>query len=312
MISDRAFAEYTSSAENHTGAIFCKFRLDHLRFLKGNCSAAVCLAYFANRAAMKARDTDPAAAAQFRKHDLFFRCPLTELRAETGIKRDKHDAALVTLVEEGIIETQRRAGNILWIKVNFARLNKIAAKDALNRARASNPRRRQSAENPQSEKTECGKSAILKSAENPQSYKVKNRIEEPSTSPASPDDTGESKTPFAGMGLNKQRRLDVWDDLARLLYNGVHRRLQTNRGINLQTWAKQLRDGFAGKVDPETVRRHIKIHVENVGRTDYWPTLLCAKKFVERYDESLLPAIRNRQRRSGEITEYRGVDPNIC
>lgn len=100
---------------------FLQLRMDILRYLQGNTSAAVVLAYVSNQLRMMAVHDN----ARLKESDLWMCCPAQKIQKDLCIGKDKQKHAIDTLEKTGLLLKDNRKNNCLWVKVNADKLKKI-------------------------------------------------------------------------------------------------------------------------------------------------------------------------------------------
>ena len=117
------YSSYMIAVREHCGSAFLQLRFDHLRYLKGDATAAIILAYILNVLCMK--DSNDKDREQLKNNDMWFRCPAAGIQKECGFGKDRQIRGIAKLVNEKIIQTSRRNGNTLWIRVVTKELDRM-------------------------------------------------------------------------------------------------------------------------------------------------------------------------------------------
>ncbi len=109
----------------------------HMQYLKGDGSAGAVLAFLLNLLRMK--DENPKDKAQLIKHNMWFCCPAKDIQEQYNMGEDRQRTAIKTLVNTGLIKTQKRKGNILWIRMQYKQLKIASSKPETGNPRNCQP-----------------------------------------------------------------------------------------------------------------------------------------------------------------------------
>lgn len=109
--------------ERHAGGQFLQVNMDHMKYLEGDQLVINVLAYVLNLLRMKINnETDKALLI---KNDNWFVCPAALIQEKLCIGKDSQIRAVKRLEEKELLHLSKRRGNVLWVKVNTATLQKI-------------------------------------------------------------------------------------------------------------------------------------------------------------------------------------------
>jgi hypothetical protein len=128
-MSSEDFDRYAEKAMASTGGYYLKVPPSQVRYLKGDGSLAIILAFLANLLRLKllnAKDRQ-----RLRQNDGFFRCSHDYVQRSLGMTKHKTFKAfeLFSKKPHCFITKKRRVGNRLWIKINEETLDKMGTPD---------------------------------------------------------------------------------------------------------------------------------------------------------------------------------------
>lgn len=123
MISNEEYQIQVNIIRRHTDEQFIKLHLAHLRYFEGDGTPAILLAYIFNLFVMK--NSNKREVKELKENDMFFRCPAKNIQYKLGMGDEKQRRGIKVLIDKKLVETQRRKGNNLWIKINTETLEKI-------------------------------------------------------------------------------------------------------------------------------------------------------------------------------------------
>ncbi len=109
--------------EEASGGGFLMVKLNHCRFLSGNGHAVIVFAFILNMLRMKSKNKKDRIYLQ--RKQLWFRCPAGYIQRETGMSQERQLNAMKTIISAGLITTERRKGNVQWIKVSTTEIKRI-------------------------------------------------------------------------------------------------------------------------------------------------------------------------------------------
>src|ERR1043165_7813300 len=127
MVENKVFQKHIDIVSKHSGNTFLKLRMDHIRYLEGDATAAVVFSYILNILHMKSKCDNDRELLQ--KHDMWFRCPAKNLENDLNIWDGKRIRAITVLREKELLEFEYRKNNVIWVKVNSEKLEEL---DKLN------------------------------------------------------------------------------------------------------------------------------------------------------------------------------------
>ncbi len=170
-------SEYDRQIDDLEGSkgAFMQLSLHHVAYLDGNASASLVFAYILNLIRMK--NLNHKDRKLLMKMNMWFTCKAGEIQKKMRMKPDKQRAAMRVLADAGLIEQQRRAGNVLWVRVISEKVKSISTTTRQyeeNDELQENPVTKKLSNNEIRENpgTDTGKSRNLKLQGNPGSLSV--------------------------------------------------------------------------------------------------------------------------------------------
>lgn len=123
MLSNEEFRLENQTIDNTRGSVYLQFRLDHVKFFKGDCTTVTVLSLIINKRWLKQQYSESANFLQ--RNDGWFKCPGKEIQNTLCISEDRQQKSITKLVESGVIEIQRREGNNTWVRIVRKQLDAI-------------------------------------------------------------------------------------------------------------------------------------------------------------------------------------------
>lgn len=285
---------------DQSGAGFLMVRPEHVRLLDGNSTAALILAFVLNKLRMKVSNKRELKALQ--TNEMFFRCPANEIQRVLGFTKHRRMGGITKLTEAGLITTERREGNFLWIRVETEQLtNSLLAQKSGKRLSGKpktgspesglqksgkRPSEGRKAEIPicKKELKEKRKEKTLSAAERPTGRELPstpslNGHPQHQESQDSRIPFGKPPSPIMEMvdefiaGLEKNRMLPL---------STPPKRGQWSREFQKLIEEVQLRDHVSETIALKYVRCILRDHISHLKET-YQPRCYCARTFRDRF-----------------------------
>ena len=280
--------------KGQSGYWFFQFRLDHARLFGGDCNPAAVLSYLLNLLRMK--NSNPKDQEFLKENNLWFQCPAKQIQEHFGMTDHRQSRIIRDLKEVGILATDHRKGNLLWIKVDIEKLLDLTQKPGNRETRKPGDR------TPESGDPNPRKPGIPIYTNN-----LSNNLTE-----TVPGGTVEKNGFFEDS--KKPRKHKLAEKLASLLADCLSRRSQLFRRPNLSSWAKEFELLLTGLTqgDPHRlkesyleVKNLIPVHADNI-HDEFWPKLRSAKSFCENF-----PRVRDAVSRKTKQARRREVEEEV-
>ena len=263
-ISDESFQKRLGIILSHSTANFIQVRLDHIRFLKGDGSAAALLGYLINMVRMKNANAQD--LRNLKKNKLWFRCLVRVMRKHLGMGEDRLRGALDKLIGTKVIEETKRAKRATWIRIKAKGLRQLE--------KAARQGKTMSRENPATKPSD-GKTPRHKSRENPATQNTKNPLGKKHCRPEA-----DGVTPSGGFGVsincsgNDHR-------CATYLHQALVKHRKIMRRVSIPAWSKEFLL-LSQTVGWSRIKQVLDWYCLNIGRK-YVSACYSAKTFCEKF-----------------------------
>lgn len=274
MISDQAYNDYMDCILSQTDYWFFQFRLDHVRFFKGDCNLAAVLAYLLNL--LKMKHSKPKEREILQENDLWFRCPAKQIEEHFGMTHRRRERIIKSLVDHKIIQTKHRKGNFLWIKVDANLLNEGREKPPFEKPRKGGSKK------PRKGVTETPKGGLPIYTNNTSKNLSNN------------DGFAVGEKDFHSNGVHKKTKISkIAEELSDLLYVELNKVGKILRKPHLPSWEKEIkalivdlrrRDDKKPSEILEYLKTSILTHVSHLNE-QYWPGANSAKTFRDKFEQ---------------------------
>lgn len=132
-MSETEFDEQIQDIMDYSGGNFLMVRMDCCRTLKGDCNAAMVLAYVLNMLRMKTKNERDKRNLLSRR--MWFKCPAKDIQEDLGLTKPKQIRIVRKLVKNKFLKTRVRGWpQTLWIKVLTKKLKAIGNKTIPNKS----------------------------------------------------------------------------------------------------------------------------------------------------------------------------------
>lgn len=136
-MTDEQYGEEISVILEHAGILFIQVRLDHVKYLGGDGTAALVLSYILNL--LKLKNMSAKERELLIRNQMWFKCPAGKVISDLGMGEERHRTAVKNLINHDMLLIQRRAGNVVWVRVNTDTLKTVAKKELQMLREAKNP-----------------------------------------------------------------------------------------------------------------------------------------------------------------------------
>ena len=316
MTTNKDYDAYMEEVVKHSGDAFLRVRFDYIYYFDGNFDAAIVLSFVLNHLYMKSRNDNDRQRLQ--KNDMWFKCPAGEIQDRLMMLDGRRRRAFDLLIKDDLIETDRRLGNILWIRVKTDNLKGIGEVAKVKKEKSGSAKMQK----PQNAETvNCGdlilQNGVTDSPKSENPY-VKNPSQKLSNKPCRPpsrDDGVIEGSPkvedksspdgFSSKDKPTTPSASVWDDMASRLYSKLHekdllgsndprRTKKTAASIKVK-WSAELAK-MKGEHEPDVISEVFDWYLLHVGE-EFVPEAFCGDSFRKKFD-GINKALRRLKKKS--------------